>query len=446
MPDRVFRVEPPNDKQKEFFQAKGRFIAYGGARGGGKSWAVRKKAALLALHYSGIRILLLRRTLAELRENHLLPLLQDLKDIAYYRELEKAFLFPNGSRLKFGYCDSENDVLQYQGQEYDVIFIDEATHFTEFQFNTLTACLRGANRYPKRMYLTCNPGGVGHGWVKRLFIDRDYRGSEHAEDYRFIPARVYDNKALLKQDSGYIKMLENLPYELREAWLNGNWNVFAGQYFREFDPDVHVVEPFSIPSHWRRYFAMDYGLDMLAGYWIAMDSHGHAYVYRELYQSGLIVSEAANRIRQGGTEEVYEYLAPPDMWNRRQESGKSIAELFWEHGIRLTRADNDRVQGWMAMKEWLKRYEDENGKRTANLQFFSTCPNLIRSLPLLQFDPKRPNDVATEPHELTHGPDAIRYFIAGRPASAAAVASKPIYNFESERPRPDVLRGERHVI
>lgn len=446
MPDRVFRVEPPNDKQKEFFQAKGRFIAYGGARGGGKSWAVRKKAALLALHYSGIRILLLRRTLAELRENHLLPLLQDLKDIAYYRELEKAFLFPNGSRLKFGYCDSENDVLQYQGQEYDVIFIDEATHFTEFQFNTLTACLRGANQYPKRMYLTCNPGGVGHGWVKRLFIDREYRGSERAEDYRFIPARVYDNKALLKQDGGYIKMLENLPYELREAWLNGNWNVFAGQYFREFDPAVHVVEPFALPAHWRRYFAMDYGLDMLAGYWIAMDGYGRAYVYREVYQSGLIVSEAAKQIRQCGSEDVYEYLAPPDMWNRRQESGKSIAELFWEHGIRLTRADNDRVQGWMAMKEWLKVYEDGDGQKTANLRFFSTCPNIIRNLPLLQFDPKRANDVAPEPHELTHGPDAIRYFIAGRPASAVPAAPKPVYHFESERPRPDVLRGERHVI
>lgn len=446
MPDRVYQIGVPNERQADFFCARERFIAYGGARGGGKSWAVRKKAALLALRYAGIKILLLRRTLPELRENHLLPLMAELKDIAIYREIEKAFLFPNGSRLRFGYCDSENDVLQYQGQEYDIIFIDEATHFTEFQYNTLTACLRGANPFPKRMYLTCNPGGVGHAWVKRLFIDREYRGSERAEDYIFIPAKVYDNKALLEQDQGYVQMLENLPYELREAWLNGNWNVFAGQYFREFDPAVHVVEPFALPAHWRRYFAMDYGLDMLAGYWIAIDEQGRAYVYREVYQSGLIVSEAAKLIGEHTQEPIHAYFAPPDLWNRRQESGKSIAEIFAERGIHLTRANNDRVQGWMDVKEWLKVYEDETGKPCADIRFFRNCVNIIKNLPLLQFDDKKPNDVATEPHELTHAPDAIRYFIAGRPKPNQPKKPEPHYNFAIERPKPDVIRGTRHVI
>ena len=165
-------VSRPNEKQAEFLKARERFIAYGGARGGGKSWAVRKKAWLLAVNYAGIRILLLRRTFPELRENHILPLMSDLKGIAQYKESEKAFLFPNGSRVKLGYCDTEGDVLQYQGQEYDVIFMDEATQFSEYQFQTLTACLRGANGLPKRMYLTCNPGGVGHTWVKRQYIHR----------------------------------------------------------------------------------------------------------------------------------------------------------------------------------------------------------------------------------------------------------------------------------
>ncbi len=150
----------PNPKQVEFFLAKARFVGYGGARGGGKSWAIRQKAKLLALNYPGIRMLILRRSFPELRENHILPLKQDLKDVARYKDSEKAFSFPNGSRLIFGYCADEHDVDQYQGQEYDVIFIDEATHFTEYQYSTLTACLRGANPFPKRMYLTCNPGGV----------------------------------------------------------------------------------------------------------------------------------------------------------------------------------------------------------------------------------------------------------------------------------------------
>ena len=163
----------PNPKQEEFLLSKTRFTAYGGARGGGKSFVVRLKAKLMALRYAGIRILIMRKTFPELRENHILPLMGELMGIATYKDSDKSFTFLNGSRLRFGYCDNDADVHQYQGQEYDVIFMDEATHFTEFQFSTLTACIRGVNGFPKRMYLTCNPGGVGHAWVKRLCIDRD---------------------------------------------------------------------------------------------------------------------------------------------------------------------------------------------------------------------------------------------------------------------------------
>ncbi len=416
LPDRL--IAPPNPRQREFFLARSRFVAYGGARGGGKSWAVRKKATLMGVRYPGIRMLLLRRTFPELKENHILPLQGELKGLAAYKEGDKAFSFANGSRLKFGYCDSERDVLQYQGQEYDVIFLDEATQFTEYQFHTLTACIRGANPFPKRMYLTCNPGGVGHGWVKRLFIDRDYRGAERGEDYAFIPARVYDNRALMDSDPGYLAMLESLPDDLRRAWLEGDWNVFAGQYFTEWREDIHVCDPFPIPGHWRRYFAMDYGLDMLAGYFIALDEGGRAWVYRELYRPGLIVSEAARAILEAaGGEPIEGWLAPPDMWNRRQDTGKSVAEIFGEGGIPLTRAQNSRVSGWMDLREWL-RPRGEPGARWAALTVFRCCPNLIRCLPQLQFDGRRPSDAAGQPHEITHAPDALRYFAAGRPAPA----------------------------
>lgn len=416
----------PNARQKEFFSAKERFVAYGGARGGGKRWAVRKKATLLALRYPGIRMLLARRSLGEVWDNHILPLHTDLEGLAHYREAEKAFLFYNGSRLKFGYCDSERDVLQYQGQEYDVIFLDEATQFTEFQFSTLTACLRGANRCPRRMYLTCNPGGVGHGWVKRLFIDREYHPGERPQDYRFIPARVYDNKALMECDPGYVTMLENLPEDLRRAWLEGDWNAFAGQYFKEWRQEIHVLEPFTVPAEWRRYVAMDYGLDMLAACWIALAPDGKAYVYREVYESGRIGSQAADLLAQAGEgEEIYAYLAPPDLWNRRNDTGRSIAEIFFEKGIRLTKAQNDRVSGWMDLHEWLKPYKEEE-KTVAGLRVFRNCTNLIRCLPQLQFDAHRPNDAATQPHELTHAPDALRYFAAGRPfARAQNLTPKP---------------------
>ena len=218
MQTKVLRL---NERQKLFFMARRRFIGYGGARGGGKTWSVRMKAMLLASRYAGIKILIVRRSFQELRDNHILPLQIELRDIARWKEQEKRFIFPNGSYIRFGYCSAERDVLQYQGQEFDIIFIDEATQLTEFQFQTFKGCLRGANDFPKRMYLTCNPGGVGHAWVKRLFVDRQYRGDERADDYEFIQAKVTDNPVLMEKDPEYIHMLESLPYELREACGTG---------------------------------------------------------------------------------------------------------------------------------------------------------------------------------------------------------------------------------
>lgn len=407
----------PNDKQKLFFTSTARFICYGGARGGGKSWAVRKKAILLALRYAGINIVIVRRTFPELRENHILPLQSELKDIAHYREIDKSFTFPNGSRIRMDYCANDGDLTHFQGVQFDICFLDEATNFTEYQYSVMTACIRGTNDFPKRMYLTCNPGGIGHGWVKRLFIDREYRGSEKAEDYVFIAATVYDNTVLMESDPNYVQMLENLPDGLREAWLYGDWDVLEGRYFTSFDRNIHVVEPFRIDKHWQRYIALDYGLDMLACYWIAMDYYGRAYVYKELYQSGLIVSEAAEKIlsMMDADDDIVGYLAPPDLWNRNRDTGRSTAEIFASCGIPLNKVSNDRVQGLYDVQEWLKVGIDEHGNKAPGIRIFSNCKNLIRCLPLATHDAKNPNDMANEPHEITHSIDALRYFCAGRP-------------------------------
>ena len=267
------------------------------------------------------------------------------------------------------------------------------------------------------MYLTCNPGGVGHAWVKRLFVDRQYVSGERPEDYEFIQAKDTDNPVLLEKDPEYVHTLESLPYELREAWLNGSWDIFAGQYFSEWNRDVHVVEPFAIPAWWRRYITLDYGLDMLAAYLIVVDDHDMAYVVQEVYKGrdlgegakGLIVSEAAAEVKTlAGNGNIAAYLAPPDLWNARQETGKSVADIFAESGVYLTQTSNDRIDGWMAMHERLHVFEDEQGVQVAKLRIFPQCVNLIRTLPQLRYDDKRINDVATEPHELTHGPDALR--------------------------------------
>lgn len=406
-------------KQIEFCESTAKYTLFGGARGGGKSFVVDTKAILLAIRYPGINILLVRRTFPELRENHIVPLQEKLYGIAKYKTADKVFEFPNGSRIIMGYCNTDNDVLQYQGIAYEAIFMDEATHFTEFQFSRFTQSNRihdgykGTEELMPRMYLTGNPGGVGHNWVKRLFIDRKYVGFENPEDYKFIPSNVYDNEYLMLHDPTYVKSLERLPENEKKAMLYGDWNVFEGQMFQEFDVNTHVIDPFVIPNNWRIYRTRDYGLDMTAALWIAVSPDDFGYVFNEFEKNNLIVSEAGEKLNSLTTHSLFCDLAPPDLWNRHGESGKSAANIFFsENGHILTKANNDRVNGWLAVKEWLKTKQDREGKIAPKLRIFRNCINLIRCLPLLQYDEKNPCDAATEPHEITHITDALRYFCA----------------------------------
>jgi len=414
-------VSTANDKQLLFFNADARHIAYGGARGGGKSYAMRIKFVMLAIKYDNLKILLLRRTLPELRENHVLPLQSLLYDYAQYKDSEKAFLFPNGSRIRLGYCDHESDVYQYQGTEWDVIGMEEATHFTESMRDFFITCNRSTRTdFKPRMYYTSNPGNIGHQWFKRLFVDREYKSKERPEDYVFVPAKVYDNTVLMENNPEYVEALENLPEDMKKAHLYGDWNVFAGQYFTEFRKDIHVIEPFNIPPEWKRYISLDYGLDMLACLWFAIDTKGNVFIYKELYEKDLIITEACRRIKEvNGDDNIVVRYAPPDLWNRRQDTGKSAAEIFSTNGVPIIKSRNDRVNGWYAVKEWLKHIktkDEQTGKETvtSKLKMFTTCTNLIRTLPQLQHDEHNTNDVGDKNHELTHCPDALRYYCSMR--------------------------------
>lgn len=397
-----------NPKQKLFCQARTRYIAYGGARGGGKSHVLRIKAFGGALHYAGIRILIVRREYPELEQGMILPMRAMIPPaLADYNGSRRMFRFFNGSVIKFGHYGA-GDEQEYQGQEYDWIFLDEATQFTLAQFRTLGACLRGTTALPRRMYLTCNPGGVGHAWVKRLFVDRDYRAGECGGDYSFIPATIDDNPQLLAASPEYKQMLELLPESVRRAWRYGDWNAMAGTFFPEFCREKHVIAPFSPPAAWRRYRAFDYGLDMFACLWIAVDFAGRSYVYREVQRSGLIVSEAARLAlaRTPPGEHIDATLAPPDLWSRQKDSGKTMAELFALAGVPLVRAASSRVQGWMAEKELLRTWDDGR----PGLLVTSDCPVLIENIQSIVCDENNPSDCALVPHAVTHINDALRYF------------------------------------
>lgn len=313
------RIPEPSEKQCLFMADRHKYIGYGGARGGGKSWAVRVKAVLLCLRYAGIKVMIIRKTYPELQENHIIPLCEMLgcyadgkERIASYNDGKKHIVFPNGSRILFRYCDNDKDALRFQGTEVDVLFVDEATQQSEEKMEKLRACVRGVNDFPKRVYYTCNPGGEGHAWVKRLFIDRRFKEGEEPEEHSFIQSLITDNTALMEADPQYIKQLEALPPKLRDAWLYGNWEIFEGQFFEDFrtEPDmraaaehgesltadelraqrrwVHVIEPFDLSSGscrgWRimRSYDFGYGKPFSCAWW-AIDYDGVIYRILELY-------------------------------------------------------------------------------------------------------------------------------------------------------------------
>lgn len=409
-------------KQQQFIKATADEVLYGGAAGGGKSYGQLIDAFLYALKYKGSKQLILRRTFPELERSLILVSLEIYpQQICKYKENKHRWHFINGSFIEFGYCDNEKDVTRYQGAEFDVIRFDELTHFTEFQYKYLISRIRGVNPYPKQIKCSTNPGGVGHTWVKSKFIEGKVPGQEYTDETGrkivFIPAKVQENKFLMESDPNYIKRLEQLPEAEKKALLEGEWDIFEGQFFPEFKKEIHTVKPFDIPKNWNRFRSLDYGLDMTACYWWAVAPNGQEYIYRELHQPGLILSQAAQKINElTPKDENIEYtVASPDLWNRRQDTGYSGAEIFLQNDIYIRKADNNRIAGWRAFREHLKTYTGEEGKETATLQIFNTCHNAIRCIPSLLHDEHNSEDAANEPHEVTHAPESIRYGIMSRP-------------------------------
>ena len=420
-----------NPKQAEFYASRAMFTAYGGAKGGGKSHALRTKAAGGALQYPGIKILVLRRMYKDLLKNHIEPLQSLIPiQVARYNASTQTMYFENGSTITFGHYNYENSSDSYNGQEFDWIMIDEATQFTYEQFRFLGGCLRGVNKVPKRFYLTCNPGGVGHKWVKRLFIDKDFITSaenpeltENPADYNFIFARVEDNIAMKESDplayNQYLSSLYQMPEKVREAYRKGIWDDIGGAYFDEFRISKHVVKPFPIPREWRRYRAFDYGLDMFACYWVAVEPNGRCYVYREVCEKGLIVPDAARVMKENTllNERIEVTFAPPDMWNTQKSDGKTMAEAFMLNDISIIKVNNNRVQGHMQVKMMLADLPEQDKPKEEwkpQLIFFSNCKHIVDDLPAIQTDDDNPNDCSKEPHEITHTVDGIRYFCVSR--------------------------------
>lgn len=423
-------------------------LLYGGAAGGGKSEATIWDALKYALQHPDSRQIIFRRTFPDLQRSIIMRTLQVYpKELGKYNQSKHEWIFVNGSVIELAYWDNDSNYMNYQGAEYDVIRWEELTQFEERWYTYMLSRLRGSKPYPRSVKSTTNPGGVGHSWVKRRFIDigppeivhdmQEYDDDGNALHWPdgtpqagqpimrkriFIPANVFDNQELIKNDPGYVARLMSLPDAERKQLLEGDWDTFAGQYFSEFSRSIHVVEPFEIPREWKRYRAMDEGYnDPFVCLWFAVEPKtGDAILYRELSKSKLITSDQIKEVRRmSPVDEEYVYnVADTSFWNKSKLENVTPADIFQRMGIMLRQAKKERVNGWKRMREWLHPHDAIDGAtgrtyKHSKLKIFNTCVKTIESIPSMVHDDTHPEDVAA--HSLDHIPDAIRYWCMSMP-------------------------------
>ena len=410
---------PNQGPQEDFLAAAETDVLYGGAAGGGKSYAMLVDPLRYA-HRAAHRALIIRRSMPELRE--LIDKSRELYPRAFpgckYREVEKLWNFPSGAKIEFGFLERDADVYRYQGQAYSWIGFDEITHLpTEFPWNYLASRLRTTDsEIVPYMRCTANPGGVGAHWVKKRYIEphepnQSFKGADGLTR-KFIPARLEDNP-YLAEDGRYEQMLKALPPTQRKQLLEGNWDVNEGAAFTEFDTSLHVIPPFEIPINWERVKGIDYGYaSESACIWAAIDpSDGTLIIYRELYRKGLTGQDLGAIITEMEVSDPFSVAGVLDTaaWSRTGTTGPTVGETLVRQGHKLRRADKNRIQGKIQIHEYLR--VQQSGR--PRLQIFSSCPNLIRELQGIPLDKSNPEDVDT--HAPDHAYDALRYLIMSRP-------------------------------
>lgn len=418
------RLRVPNynasPRQTVFHTARADEGLYGGAAGGGKTAAIVAEGITIALEHPGIPVDFFRRTIPELKGTILPEIYKQCGDYINAGHMtwhgqDRYFLLANGSRLNLNYCDTDNDIYRYQGREMPVQLFDELTQFPQAWIEYLKTRNRTSNpAWPVLFRAGTNPGGIGHGYVKRYFVDiappeTVYTDPQTGLTRIFIPAKV-DDHPLDSFKQSYGKKLDAITDPtLRRALRDGDWDVFEGQVFTEFSREKHVVDPFTIPAHWQRWRSMDYG-NKNSTLWFAQDPISErVYVYREhRTEQYMTVSDKARITKDFEAGEHIDYgLADPSLWNgsanHNDREGKSVAQLYEADGVYWQPANNDRMAGLAMVHDMLSIARDGLPK----LQFFSTCLSIIRTLPALPYDKHKVDDVDTNADD--HDYDSLRY-------------------------------------
>ena len=447
--------KPNAGPQTEFLAAGEREVLYGGSAGGGKSFAMLADPLRYMGHpaFSG---LLLRHTTEELRE--LIFKSQELYPKVWkgikWSERKMQWVAPSGARLWMSYLDRDQDVMRYQGLAFSWIGFDELTQWSSpFAWNYMRSRLRStASDLPIFMRATTNPGGIGHQWVKKMFIDpAPFGESFDATDIetgeilkypaghskagkalfkrRFIPARLSDNP-YLSESGDYEAMLLSLPEHQRKQLLEGDWDIKEGAAFTEFDRKIHVVKPFPIPNNWIKFRACDYGYGSYSGVlWFAVSPDEQLVVYRELYVSKVLATDLADMILEveAGDGNIRYGVLDSSLWHNRGDTGPSLAEQMIKKGCRFRPSDRSKGSRVSGKNELHRRLQVDEFTNEPRIVFFNNCIETISQIPSIPLDKKNPEDVDTNAED--HLYDALRYGIMSRPRFN-------IFDFDAKVPKP----------
>ena len=435
-----------NERQLEFLRACGmsyyfdnlpgptrplaRVILFGGSAGGGKSDAILIAALCGAKAFPKSNTVIFRRTYPQLANpgGVIMRSHELYSKLAKYHGGDRRWtLNENKSVIEFNYCAIDSDVYGYQSSQFDFLYIDESVQMSEFQIRYLLTRNRATvDGVVPFCAMATNPGGQSHGFHRKFFVDAGPPGvpvdveieKGRYQRHIFIPSRLSDNVILEERDPGYRNTLESMPEDIRRALLDGDWDVFAGQYFKTFSREKHVIDPIKIPDTHRRFGSIDWGYAApCAVLWHAIEpSSGRIYTYRELYIKEHRAAEVANLIKKlSKDEEILYFKMSPDAWHERglgskASPGEVIAEEFTKKGINVEIADNRRVIGWQRVREYMSDAPD--GK--PYWQIFNTCSNTIRTLPELVHDQRKVEDIDDSGED--HAAESLRYGLMSRPS------------------------------
>lgn len=456
-----------SDKQKEADKGvkNHRYVLYGGAMAGGKSYWLRWELVKLLVKWAkeghrNVEVGLFCEDYPTLKDRQLSKIGAEFPqwlgtNHGDHPQHGRCYILSEeygGGIIKFRNLD---DPSKYQSAEFAAIAVDELTKNTEEVFDDLRNRLRWSGIKDVRFIAATNPGGIGHAWVKKRWIDRQFPEEEtEPKEFVYIRALAQDNPHI---DKSYLKQLESLPPDKRRAYLEGDWDIFKGQYFTEFRREIHVAKPFRIPDEWKKFEMGDYGqTNPSAIYWGAVSPDGQLYVYRELYKTGMNYSDVGREIAsmRENNEDIGYTVFDPALWSKEPAStipltgAEIIQQSFREatdkkRSINLMRGNNDRLAGWGLMREYLKPYL-KNGELTAKLQIFDTCVELIRTLPSLVYDEHRVEDLDTDGED--HAADAIRYGIMSRPRPTMTPEQLAQRDFDEMRRRQQGHRQRQRLF